>query len=265
MNENQLKSHKEFVYLLKQSPAILALIFVAVIWYILTLIFPPYMFPPFTDIFKTIFSFYKNGDLWVNVYKTTWRVFVAFGTAVAMGTIVGMIMGFFSLMEAGIKPLLFVIQTIASIVWCFFAVIWFSSTNFAVIFVVFIVGFPIITINVWEGTKNIDLGLEDMAKIFGVPQKARIRGIIIPSVLPYIFAGIRSSLSYCWKVAILAELMVGMKGIGYWMNYSWGQAEFTEVYAWVLVMVVLMLMSEYLLIRPLEAWLMRWRPKRERG
>jgi len=256
------KLNKWFIKFATQSPVALALLFVFVGWYLLTLKFPPYMFPPMTMVYKAIIGFYEAGDLWVNIWATTWRVAASFITAVILATLVGMSMGYFKLVETGFKPTLFIIQTVSSVVWCFFAVIWFRANDFAACFVMFIVSFPIITVNVWEGAKNVDLRLEAMAKAFNVSKWDQFTGIIVPSVMPYLFAGVRSSLSYCWKISVLAEMMVGVKGIGYWMNYNWGQAEFTEVVAWVGVMVVLMLLSEYTIIRPIESYVMRWRPKR---
>jgi len=263
MKQDRPSLIKGLIAFVNQSPAVLAIIFVIVGWYLLTLHFPPYMFPRISSIARTIVELHRDGELWVNVWRTSWRVVVAFGSAIIMATFSGIMMGYSKITETGGKPILFIIQTISSVVWCFFAVIWFRANDFAAIFVIFIVGYPIITINVWEGVKNVDLKLESMAKAFNVSKRDIFMGITVPFVLPYLFAGIRSSFSYCWKISILAELMVGVKGTGYWMNYAWGQAEFDEVMAWVVVMVALMLTSEYVFIRPVEAYLMRWRPKRQ--
>ena len=186
-----------------QSPVLMAILFVFFGWYLLTLKFPPYMFPPLTDVWHAIVGFYQKGDLWINIWLTTWRVAASFAVAVVAATVIGMAMGYFTLIETGFKPTLFIIQTVSSVVWCFFAVIWFRANNFSACFVMFIVCFPIITVNVWEGAKNIDLNLEAMAKAFNVSKWDQFTGIVIPSILPYLFAGIRSSLSYCWKISVL--------------------------------------------------------------
>jgi len=243
------------------SPLV-AILFVILIWYVLALIFPPYLFPGIGVTVNKIVGFYQQGILLKNVYLTSIRMVYAFISALILGVLTGILMGYFRTIEIMVKPLIFIIQTIATVVWCFFSVIWFGLSEFAVIFVVFIIGYPIIAINVWEGVKAMDLSLEDMAKSFGVNGAQVIRGITIPSILPHLFAGIRSSVSYCWKILILAELVVGNSGIGYALYFAWEQFRVPEVFGWVVVMIALMLGSEYLLIRPIEAYLMRWRPKR---
>jgi ABC-type nitrate/sulfonate/bicarbonate transport system permease component len=207
-------------------------------------------------------EFAADGILWGNVWVTTWRTLYAYAFALAVGAGVGMLMGYHRGFETLAKPFIVILQTISSVVWGFFSVIWFGFTHFAVIFVVFIVGFPILAFALWEGVKSIQLDLEEMARAFDVPRADVLRGVTIPSIYPYLFAGIRSSYGYCWKIAIFAELLVGQQGIGYRLYFSWEQFRVPEVFAWVVVMIVLMLLSEYLLIRPAESYVMRWRPQR---
>lgn len=240
----------------------LALALVLGVWQGLALLSSPTLFPGIGLTFSKIAKFYATGELLKNATVTTTRVTVAFLLALCTGTVTGILMGNSRFLEGLSKPIIFTLQTISSVIWSFFAVLWLGLTDLAVIFVVFIVGFPLIAIHVWEGVKSVDVGLEDMARCFRVPRSQIIRGITIPSVLPFLFAGIRGSLSYCWKIVVLAELMVGKGGIGYSMYFAWEQFRVAEVFAWVVVMVTLMLANEYLIIRPIELSVMRWRPKR---
>lgn len=241
---------------------LLALALVLAVWQGLAVLSSPTLFPGIGLTFSKIAQFYASGELVKNVVVTTTRVTSSFLIALVVGTVAGILMGHSRFLEGLSKPIIFTLQTISSVIWSFFAVLWFGLTDAAVIFVVFVVGFPLIAIHVWEGVKSVDVGLEDMARIFKVPRAQVILGITIPSVLPFLFAGIRGSLSYCWKIVVLAELMVGKGGIGYSMYFAWEQFRVAEVFGWVVVMVALMLANEYLVIRPVEMAVMRWRPRR---
>jgi NitT/TauT family transport system permease protein len=241
---------------------LLALALVLGVWQALALVSSPTLFPGIGATLEKLARFYRSGELVRNVAVTTTRVAIAFALALVTGTAAGLLMGHSRFLEGLSKPIIFTLQTISSVIWSFFAVLWMGLTDLAVVFVVFVVGFPLIAIHVWEGVKAVDVSLEDMARCFEVPRADVVRGITIPSILPFLFAGIRGSLGYCWKIVVLAELMVGRGGIGYSMYFAWEQFRVAEVFAWVVVMVGLMLGSEYLVIRPIELSLTRWRPRR---
>ena len=242
--------------------ALLALLLVLAVWEGLARLSSPTLFPGIGVTGRKLLDLHRSGELWRNALVTTTRVTVAFLLALVAGTATGILMGGSRFLEGLSKPIIFTLQTISSVIWSFFAVLWFGLTEAAVIFVVFVVGFPLIAIHVWEGVKAVDVGLEAMARSFRVPRSQVILGITVPTVLPFLFAGVRGSLSFCWKIVVLAELMVGKGGIGYSMYFAWEQFRVADVFAWVVVMVALMLGNEYLVIRPLEAAVMSWRPAR---
>lgn len=243
---------------------IVSLLGVALIWHIMSLVFPRTLFPGIVETFSALPAMAERPTFWADVWKTTWRTWVGFGFAFAAGIVAGMLMGFFLAGQTLVRPLILVIQTISAVIWCFFAVIWFGLSDLSVVFVIFIAGFPIMAFSMWEGVKAIDLDLEAMARAFRVPAHRVFLDITVPSLYPYMFAGIRSSFSYCWRTAILAELVIGQRGLGYSMYFAWQNFRTVEVFAWVVVTVGLMLLMEYALIRPLETYLMRWRPNRDR-
>jgi NitT/TauT family transport system permease protein len=245
-------------------PFVIALGGVLAIWHTMSLVFPRTLFPGIAETFAKVPELYAEPTFWRDVGKTVARTLIGFGAALVLGAIVGIGMGYSRIAETLVRPLIVIVQTISAVIWCFFAVIWFGLTDTSVTFVVFVAGFPIMALSMWEGTKNIDLDLEAMARAFRVPVSRILRHVTVPSIYPYIFAGTRGCFSYCWRTAILAELIIGQHGLGYSMYFAWQNFRTTEVFAWVVVTISLMLASEYALIRPIEAYLMRWRPKRGR-
>jgi NitT/TauT family transport system permease protein len=249
-------------HLLMSGP-ILALAGVLLIWHVLSIVFPRTLFPGIVETFQKIPELYAEPTFWRDVAHTSARTLVGFLLATLAGAVAGISMGYSGLTQTLVRPLIVVIQTISAVIWCFFSVIWFGLTDLSVTFVVFIAGFPIMAFSLWEGVKNIDLDTEAMARAFRVSRWRTVRYVTIPSIYPYLFVGIRSSFSYCWRTAILAELVIGKHGLGYSMYYAWQNFRVTEVFAWVVITIGLMLASEYALIRPFEAYLLGWRPKRD--
>jgi NitT/TauT family transport system permease protein/phthalate transport system permease protein len=61
---------------------------------------------------------------------------------------------------------------------------------------------------------------------------------------------------------VLAELFAGGAGgggVGYKLFVGWEFSRPTEVFAWTLWLVFLMMLSEWLVIKPIEAFVTRWK------
>lgn len=236
---------------------LLAVLAIAAGWTLFSNIFPSYLFPSIPMTIKKLVSFHVKGQLWGDVQATSLRVFSGWLAAIFLGTITGVLLRY---AEDFFKVPVFFLQTIPALVWSFFAVIWFGLTQLSVVFVVFIVGYPLIAINVWQGLKNTDVSYLQMAKAYTVSRRRIFFGILVPTLTPYLLSAARTSLSYGWRMSVLAELIVGGNGIGYKMLYSWENFDNVGVFAWTLMLVVMMLATEYIVIVPTEAYLMRWQP-----
>jgi ABC-type nitrate/sulfonate/bicarbonate transport system permease component len=63
-----------------------------------------------------------------------------------------------------------------------------------------------------------------------------------------------------WKMAIIAEMLGLPDGVGFMLTYWFHLLNMTQVFAWTLLFTSIMLFVEYLLLKPLEHRLLRWRP-----
>jgi NitT/TauT family transport system permease protein len=138
------------------------------------------------------------------------------------------------------------------------ALIWFGS-ELVPVFVVFLIAFPIMAINVIEGVKNIDVKLLEMAKVYNIRFVKRAKDIYFPSILPYMIAGTSNALGIGWKVAISAEVLSHPAfGVGTELYEAKIFLETGMVFAWTLVAIIVGFMLEKLL-RILERKLQPWK------
>ena len=66
---------------------------------------------------------------------------------------------------------------------------------------------PSITINIWEGVKNVDTKLVAMARVFEATRPAIVRRVLMPQIFPYVMASARFGLGIIWKITVLVELI----------------------------------------------------------
>ncbi len=74
--------------------------------------------------------------------------------------------------------------------------------------------FPIY-LNTYHGIKNIDSGLLEMARSYGLSGFRLLTQVVLPGALPSIMVGVRFALGFMWLTLIVAETISANSGIGY--------------------------------------------------
>ncbi|MGD9831626.1 MAG: ABC transporter permease [Piscinibacter sp.] len=82
-------------------------------------------------------------------------------------------------------------------------------------------------INTAVGVTSVDRDLVNVGKVLQLPLGTRVRKIILPSALPFIFTGMRLSLGVGWMVLIAAEMLAQNPGLGkfVWDEFQNGSSD----------------------------------------
>jgi nitrate/nitrite transport system permease protein len=152
---------------------------------------------------------------------------VAFGFALAtlvavpLGLICGLSKGF----NAAFNPLVQIFKPISPLAWLPIVTMVVSATmtnpdptlpkSFVISAVVVMLCslWPTL-INTAVGAASIDRDLLNVGRVLRLSPFARLRRLILPSALPYIFTGMRLSLGVGWMVLIAAEMLAQNPGLG---------------------------------------------------
>lgn len=94
-------------------------------------------------------------------------------------------------------------------------ILWFGIDETAKIFLVALGTLFPIYINTWHGIRNIDRGLVEMARSYGLSGFSLFLHVILPGALPSIMVGVRFALGLMWLTLIVAETISANSGIGY--------------------------------------------------
>ena len=82
-------------------------------------------------------------------------------------------------------------------------------------------------INTAVGVTSVDKDLVNVGRVLQLPLATRVRRIILPSALPFIFTGMRLSLGVGWMVLIAAEMLAQNPGLGkfVWDEFQNGSSD----------------------------------------
>lgn len=229
-------------------------------WWIGSLILPEDVLPGPLAVANAFAQNVRSGVLLVHFRDTMQRIVFGFLLALGGGIVVGTAMGLSKKVEDFIDTWVMVALTIPSL--CFLIVIYIlmGLNEFSTVLAIAISGFPSITINVWQGVKNVDNKLLAMARVFNVNRPTRFWRVVMPQIMPYILAASRYGLGIVWKITVVAELLGRNSGIGFQLHYWFQLFNMPQVFAWTLFFTLVMLFVELAVFKQIEHYVFHWRP-----
>jgi NitT/TauT family transport system permease protein len=222
---------------------------------------PANLFPGPIETTAVLWSNVVDGEVTRHLSITLVRVALGFGLAMLIGIPVGVLMGLHRRAEQVLDLWVMVGLTIPSLCYTIICFIWFGLNEVATVIAIAVTTAPSIAINLWEGVKDIDGKLIDMARVFESSRARIFRRIVLPQVIPYIMAAARFGLGVIWKITVLVELLGRPSGVGFKLFYWYQLANMGQVLAWTLLFTLVMLAIELLIFKRLDQWLFSWRPR----
>jgi NitT/TauT family transport system permease protein len=241
-------------------PPLLAVTSVIAVWWALYTIYPR-LLPSPVSTFQEALRLLSDGTFFFHMYQSLRRVFVGAMVAMFFSVGVGIYMGTVVMGERFFQPLVVLGLTIPGLMWALIAVMLFGINEFSPYFAVTVTIFPMLVINIWAGVKSLDKELMDMSHVFHFTKWMKISQVILPQLVPNIFAATRYGLGLAWKVVVVVEMFGTSNGVGYQVMKSYQVFNMEGVIAWTLTFVVAMIVIEYGIINFAERRLTAWRPK----
>lgn len=243
-------------------PVLLSGAVVVVLWEALATQFTPSTFPGLVALAENVLVVVTNQgqyDFVDNAVISLVRITVGASISIALALCYGLAMGIRSDVEDYLSVPLFALLTFPSVFWAFLAVIWFGLHELLVpVFVIVVIVFPYLTTTIWEGTKDIDQDLLEMAHAFDADTLSIFRHVYLPHLQPYLYTSTRLGFALSWKLALVAEIFGTTSGIGVVVKNHFEAFQTDMVIAWAVPMMLLMFGLEQL-IRRYERRASKWR------
>jgi NitT/TauT family transport system permease protein len=231
------------------------------IWWLFSLAMTSTLMPDPVETFATLWGNVAGGHVTKDLLITLFRVLGGLALAMLIGVAVGVTMGMFKKAEKVLDTWVVIAMAIPSLCYALVCFILIGLNETATITAIAITAAPSIAINVWEGVKNIDTRLMSMARVFETSPLRLFTKVILPQILPYLVASTRFGLGIVWKITVFTELIGRPNGVGFKLFYWYQLADMKQVLAWTLLFTIVMLLLEFIVLKPVESRLFAWRPK----
>lgn len=199
----------------------------------------PYAVPSPVGVFNCIVLLFSNGTLLTAIGSSLLRVLIGFLISIGIGILLGILIIHSKYLAQNLKPLILGVQTLPSICWVPFAILWFGLTESAIIFVVVMGSAFGIALSIESGIKNVPPIYIKAAKTMGVTPGKMYLKVIFPAALPAFISGLKQGWSFAWRALMSGEVMSASIGLGYTLMVGRDLADINQVMTVMLVIVLI--------------------------
>lgn len=235
-----LKNNKLWHKLRNTAILLTAAFLVLTVWDLATLKFALLRLPYFPGPDKVLGVFASDGQLLLNCATNSLVLLLTgFGLGALMGLTTGTLMGWYQRCNFWIGPLLKIIGPIPATAWLPIAMVAFPTSFSASVFLIALaVWFPV-TVMTSSGIANVEKSYFEVAKTLGGDEKYLILKVAVPAAMPLIFIGLFMGLGASFLTLIAAEMLGVKAGLGWYINWAQGWADYYKVYAALILIAVI--------------------------
>lgn len=202
------------------------------------------------EVLKTLLKLLPTGAFWSTVLFSTLRIIGGFLLAILIGALLAVASSAWTFMRALLKPLMLTVKSVPVASFIILALLWLKNAGNLATFISFLMVLPIVYTSTLAGILSADKKLLEMASVFRIPLRRRVRYLYLPAVQPYFRSACEVGLGLCWKSGVAAEVIGITKGsIGGELYSAKIFLSTAELFAWTLVIVLLSIAFEKLFMR----------------
>lgn len=222
-------------------------------------IWKPYVFPSPISVIETFVRLLSDNTLTVAMIATVRRMLIGYLIAAILGVVVGLAIVKSEFLDKNLRPLILGFQTLPSVCWLPFAILWYGLSEKAIIFVTAIGSIFSITLAVESGIKNVNPLYIKAAKTMGAIGLRLYLNVIFPASLPFVISGMKQGWSFAFRALMAGEMLFATKGLGQVLMVGRDLADMSQVISVMIVTIVFGLVIEKAIFGPLENQIrIRW-------
>lgn len=156
----------------------------------------------------------NRGILWRNTLPTIGATTAGFACSLATAFLFSVVIDFARPLRRALLPVFVISQTLPLVAIAPLVVLWFGFGLLPKVLLVALVTFFPMLVALVDGYDSTEPEIERLLASMGAGRAAVFRRARLPSALPYLFAGLRISITYAVVATIFAEYAGATRGLG---------------------------------------------------
>ena len=196
------------------------------------------------DAFRALINIASGADFWKTIFSSSARIAAGFVLAYLFAILMAVLANRFEWVKLLIWPWVLTIKSVPVASFIVLALVWFNSAEL-VVFVCFMISFPVAYNNILNGLENADSSQIEAAKTLGAGWLRIVRSISIPNISPYLLSAASTGCGMAFKAGVAAEVIALVnKSIGEQIYMSKIYFETANLFAWTFIIILLSFVFE---------------------
>jgi NitT/TauT family transport system permease protein len=217
---------------------------------------PAYILPTFSRVYAVLDA--KGAFLLRHTWPTLYEIAFGFVLAVLVGVVCGLAIGQFPVVRDTVYPLLIVVNSVPKVALAPLIIIWLGFGLPSILTIVVLLAFFPVLVNTMVGVTNVQPELIELVRTMTPSRTREFLRVRLPSSVPYIFAGMKTSITLASVGAVVAEFIVGQRGLGFVILSAQQSLDVAMIFACLTLLVVVTLGLFGVLVAA-ERVMMPWR------
>jgi len=202
---------------------------------------------------------FRDGSIYPDLAVSAEEFVLGYGLAVVVGVPLGILMGWYSRLNALLDPFVNALYATPRIALMPLIIIWFGIDLPARIAIIFLsTVFPIL-VNTMTGVRTMERDFIKVARSFGASDGQLFKTVALPSSVPNLLTGLRLGLGHALIGIVVGEMYGAQAGIGYMMQNAGATFQTDRVMVGIVIIAAAgMAMTQGL--RAIEKRFDAWRP-----
>ncbi len=213
-----------------------------VVWQLVSPHLDNLIFSSPADIVVRLWEWTQDGTLWRNLLVTAEEILLGYTAGAVAGIVCGLLLGSFPLAASILDPVLMAIYGVPKIAFGPLFIVWFGINMSPKVVITGLMVFFFVFLSTYEGARAVDRDLVRAVRLMGASALQERTLVIVPGSLPSILLGLKLAIPEALVGAIVGELIVSNKGIGYLLQFSASQLDSAGVFAGLFILMTLALL-----------------------
>ena len=210
----------------------------------------PEALPAPGDVAATLAEQARAGHLTEALFTTLSHAAVGYALSLVLGTLLGIATARVRLLRSAIGPILAGLQSLPSVAWVPFAVIFFGLVPSAIYFVVVMGALPSIANGVISAYDQVPPLLLRVGRAMGARGFSLYRHVVLPAGMPSYVAGLKQAWAFSWRSLMAAELIANSPTLGRGLGFLMDNGRSLQDMSLVIAVMVLILVAGIVVDEP---------------
>ena len=209
----------------------------------------PIVFPPAIDIFKSFFKLLGEGKTYLYIGITILDFIIVIFVSSIIGLGLGILSGFNDISKGILKPFMIIGRSMPMVIIIVIIMLTFPNDNYRYVPIIstIIALTPILYEATSEGIRRIDSSYNDVWRMNSNLNIKIITKVHFPLISGYLKQAFINAIGLGIKMIITTEFIAGVRNtLGVAIFNSKVEVEYTEIYAYALILVLLVVIFEWL-------------------